>query len=149
MPKCLLDFYRIHDGNARVPSLRQYEDTFIKIAESYGQIFIVLDALDECAGERREKVLKFIINLVSTLSRVKIFVTSRREYDIERAFLIGGISTIQIKAENVNEDIEKFVNSQVDLLMSKGKLKLRNPELKTLIINTLTQKSHRMYVDLT
>lgn len=107
---------------------------------------MVLDALDECSPERREILLEFVIKLTTKLSRVKIFVTSRREHDIEQAFLSEGISTIQIKAENVNEDIRKFVNSQVDLLMQAGKLKLKNPELKTRIINTITHQSDGMYV---
>ena len=107
---------------------------------------MVLDALDECALEKREAVLEFIIKLRTQLSHVRIFVTSRREHDIEQAFLLEGVPTIQIEAENVNEDVQMFVNGKVDYLMEKGKLKLKNPELKTKIISTLTQQSDGMYV---
>ena len=107
-------------------------------------MFLVLDAIDECALERRGKLLHFIIRLTTELSRVKIFVTSRREQDIEQAFLSKSVPTIQIKAESVNEDIKKFIHSQVDSLMEKGMLKVKNPQLKTTIIDTLTYQSDGM-----
>lgn len=124
----------------------QYEDTFIEVAGSYTEVFLVLDALDEYAPEKREALLELLIRLTTRLSHVRIFVTSRRERDIEQAFLSEGVSTIQIEAEHVNKDIQEFVNSKVDLLTRTGKLKLKNPELKVRIISTLTHQSDGMYV---
>lgn len=124
----------------------QYEDTFIEVAGSDIEVFLVLDALDEYAPKKREALLEFLIRLTTKLSHVKIFVTSRREQDIKQAFLSEGVPTIQIKAENVNEDIHKFVNSKVDSLIQNGKLKFRDPVLKTKIVDTLTHRCDGMWV---
>ena len=124
----------------------QYEDTFIEAAGSYIEVFLVVDALDEYAPNKREALLEFLIRLTAKLSHVKIFVTSRREQDIEQVFSSEGVPTIQIKAENVDEDIHKFVKSQVDSLIQNGKLKFKDPDLKTRITDTLTHQSDGMWV---
>jgi len=63
--------------------------------------------------------------------------TSRREFDIVRAFKESNTPTIQIKAENVTADIESFVHSKVKKLRNGycgKKLYLTSEILKARII---------------
>ena len=146
LPACLLDFYHTYDKDARTPFLDRYEDLFLRLAKSYDKIFIVFDALDECKVDQREKILDFITNTAKILPFVKILVTSRRESDIEKAFSCQATPVIEIKAENIAEDIKQFATERVEYLIKENKLQVDDPQLKTRIIETLVNKAEGMYV---
>jgi hypothetical protein len=112
-------------------------------------VYVVFDALDECPEQERKDVLGFITGIVTapTSCCVKVFVTSRREMDIAKAFEDKHIPTIQIRAENVASDIETFVRSQVEKLRigEHGKtLYVTGDELKEKIVHTLAMKADGM-----
>jgi hypothetical protein len=110
---------------------------------------VVIDALDECPEHERYHIIAFIAKIVTTLPCAKVFVTSRRESDIVRAFEDSKAPTIQIRAENVAADIGLYVHSEVKKLR-KGchgkKLHLNSDTLEEKIILTLTEKAEGMYV---
>jgi hypothetical protein len=114
-------------------------------------VYVVIDALDECPQRERYHMISFITEVMRSLRCAKIFVTSRRESDIIRAFEESNTPTIQIKAENVAGDIETFVRSEV-LKLRNGyhgrKLYLTNDALEARVIQTLTEKAAGMSVKL-
>ena len=84
---------------------------------------------------------------MSSLPCAKVFITSRRESDIVRAFESG--DTIQIKADNVNPDIERFVCDEMEKLRQGyhgKKLHLKDNMCERRIISTLTEKADEMYI---
>jgi hypothetical protein len=50
------------------------------------EVYIVIDALDECPENDRPDIIRLLTEVMALLPCVKVFVTSRREGDIERAF---------------------------------------------------------------
>ncbi|KAJ9634654.1 hypothetical protein H2199_008939 [Coniosporium tulheliwenetii] len=136
-----------HDSLA--PSTATAQGLFIELARAFDEVFVIIDALDECPRDERHQILKFICEAGKSLPCAKIFVTSRRENDIVTAFKDNNIPTIEIKAENVAEDIRLFVENQVDLLR-KGvhgkKLFLNSSALADKIIATLTNKAEGMFL---
>jgi ankyrin repeat domain-containing protein 50 len=132
------------------PSTASKQELFIKLTEDLEfKVFVVIDALDECPGRERHHIIRFITEVMKALRCAKIFVTSRRESDIVRAFEDSSTPTIQIKAENVAADIKSFVQSEVKKLR-KGfygkKLHLTSDDLEARIIQTLTEKAEGMLV---
>ena len=119
----------------------QFEDTFL-----------VVDALDECDSTVRHGMLKFLREIVDD-SRllVKVFVTSRREADIEDEFKRLDRPTLMIEARSVAADIEKYVTDEVRRLR-KGqdgqRLYVKSARLESKIIQTLTGKADGMYADI-
>ena len=115
----------------------------------FKEVFIVIDALDECSECERPHIIRFITEVMNALRCAKIFITSRRKSDIVRAFEDSSTPTIQIKANNVAADIESFVQSEVKKLR-KGfygkKLHLTSDVLEARIIQTLTEKAEGMLV---
>ena len=110
---------------------------------------MVLDALDECPEKDRPGILNFITNMVTSATpcQIKIFVTSRREMDIAKAFENKTIPTIQIEPGNVAKDIEAFARSQVEELRrgEDGKtLYVTSDDLAERIIQSLTMKADGM-----
>ena len=137
----------MHD--ARSPSLIGSQECFLSLSESFSEVFVVLDALDECPEQERPDILGFITGVVTTPGpcRIKVFATSRREMDITEAFVKNNVPTVQILAENVAADIETFARSRVEELQSgqPGKtLHITSVVLKETIIETLATKAEGM-----
>lgn len=136
-----------HDGLSS--SLVGTQERFVALVEDLCQVYVVLDALDECPEQERGGILAFITNIVTAQigCHVKVFVTSRHEMDIAKAFEDKQMPTIQILAENVAGDIEIFARSQVEKLQAgqHGKtLYITSVELKEKIVQTLAKKAEGM-----
>ena len=144
LPLELQEVYRQHYRNDSQPKYEELRTVFLVIIRQFGRIFFVLDALDECTLDQRTTLCDFMLSLAKTTGHgiVKLFVTSRRESDIELAFQ-NYTPTIEVEAAKVSSDIEVYVKAQIELRHS---LKSKNPALKNKIINALTTKAGGMYV---
>lgn len=110
-------------------------------------MFFVVDALDECTVVERKSLCHFFLSITNTSTSqgtIKLFITSRKEPDIEKAFQL--IPTIQIKAEKVNSDIEVYVKAQIELRLQNGDLNIKDITLKDKILSALTTEARGMYV---
>lgn len=131
------------------PSSVGTQERFISLIEKLFQVFVVFDALDECPEQERKDIIRFITDIVTTplACCVKVFVTSRREMDITKAFEDKHIPTVQIQAKNVAADIQTFARNQVEKLRKgeHGKtLYVASDELKEKIVQTLVMKADGM-----
>jgi ankyrin repeat domain-containing protein 50 len=134
----------MHDSHSKATASNP--DSFISLAESFKEVFIVLDALDECPGHERHRIIGFINKIVAELQCAKVFITSRREADLLEAFE-GKTSTIQIEARSVAADIALHVRDEVTKLRDgyNGKrLHLTSNKLQEKIIDTLVSKADGM-----
>ena len=148
-PLELQEIYERHDGNDSQPKYDELRVILLAIIKKFGRIFFVLDALDECNLDQRQDLCEFILSVANTTSGqgiVKLFVTSRKESDIERAFQQKSIPTIEVETTKVNSDIEIYVKAQIELRLQNGSLKLKNMALKDKIFSVLTTKAGGMYV---
>lgn len=131
------------------PSIAGTQESLLRLVEELEleKVYIVIDALDECPEEERHRIIGIISEVMKALSGARIFITSRRESDILRAFEECSTPTIQIQADNVAADIERFVCDEVKKLR-KGyhgkKLHITNDFLVERVIKTLTQKAEGM-----
>lgn len=117
---------------------------FLQLAQSYNELFIVIDALDECPLSERKHLLKMIINVVDCLPCTRVLITSRRETDIEKALARRVTPVFEIKAENVIEDISGFVNDRIETLIKDKEIEVYDPQLKAQIIDTLITRAEGM-----
>jgi hypothetical protein len=145
IPLELLNFKQ----EARRPSLADIEQFLVRLPVDMRlkKVYIVIDALDECPEKYRPDIIRLLTETMSGISCAKVFVTSRKESDIERAFAESSTPTIQIQAENVAADIRSFVDSEVKKLR-KGrhgkKLFLSSDILEATVISTLTKMAEGM-----
>jgi hypothetical protein len=145
VPPELLNFKQ----EARRPSLADMEQFLIKLPLQmrFDKVFIVVDALDECPKDQRPNIIGLLSTVMSGMPCAKVFVTSRREGDIERAFTENSAPTIQIHVENVVADIQNYTENEVKKLR-KGlhgkKLFLSSDFLEAKVISTLTEKAEGM-----
>ena len=99
-------------------------------------IYIVLDALDECPkGDLRDELLKLIADICSwSPSNIHLIVTSRQEPDIQEALspLLTG-SAISIHGAQVSGDIEAYVDHQITISLRRLSTDLKEEVKDTLL----------------
>ena len=149
LPHQLREVYEQHYRNDSQPKYDELRNLFLTIIQQLGCVFFVVDALDECTLDERNNLCRFLLSITDTSTSrgtVKLFVTSRRESDIERAFRQKLIPTIEIEAKKVDSDIEVYVKAQIELRLQNGSLSIRDMALTDRIFSALTTKSGGMYV---
>ena len=146
LPHIVRDFGRQYMSDARNPSLEKYVNILRDISQDFDRIFLIIDSLDECEENERQSVIRSCQDLLSVLPSYRVFITSRREDDIEREFLRQKLPMIQIEARNTKADIKAFVEKEVSKLITSNELRLQNQDLKQRIISTLVDESDGMYV---
>ena len=150
LPPELHAIYERHYRNDSQPKYDELRVAFLAIIRQFGRrIFFVLDALDECTLDQRKDLCEFILSLANPTSSqgvVKLFITSRKESDIERAFQQKSFPTIEVEATKVNSDIRVYVEAQIELRLQNCSLRLKNMALKEKILSALTKKAGGMYV---
>ncbi|KAF8265665.1 hypothetical protein EI94DRAFT_1735068 [Lactarius quietus] len=118
---------------------------------AHGQVFIVLDAIDECPDSPgfpppRSEVLQLVKELVDLrLSRLQICATSRPEVDIRAVFEPLASRSVSLHDESGQKtDIADYVRNVVDLSPSTAMRRWR-PEDKNLVIETLIERADGMF----
>jgi archaellum biogenesis ATPase FlaH len=106
IPEFLLEFHRKHDDNVETPTTMQLITQLYHLSRGFREIFVIIDALDESAADQRDIILDFLTNFIHAIPHAKIFVTSRKERDIEQHFTSIKIPIIPIEAKDVGEDIK-------------------------------------------
>lgn len=113
LPDHLKEFYKQYFRQDESPSQMKLQAQLVEVSKSYDQVFIVIDALDECQDQ--DLFLPLITSLLQDSPiKTKIFVTSRREKRILNSFTKLGCPMIQIEAKKVDIDIAVFVSSEID-----------------------------------
>lgn len=114
IPDSLLALYKLRATNDSAPKLSELQASMETVVGSFTQVFLVIDAIDECSEADRKVLLPYIVKLFGECpGRLKIFATSRPEPDITRAFTSEMFNTIQIEAKKVDEDIKDYVKHEL------------------------------------
>lgn len=87
LPEGIQKLYNTHETQRTRPSDDEILQATRSVATTYSQVFVILDALDECqiTDARRSKFLSVIFNL-QTATEVNLFATSRPIQDIKQQF---------------------------------------------------------------
>ena len=127
-------------------SFPQTKEYFKAAMSRCGDLFIVVDALDECESGERDEIATFLGSLLEwgEAYQVKILITSRPEDDLSLAF--DSQSSYRIDVNDTTNDIQPFVATRVKELVQSKKL-LRGDvshDLQETIIDTLNRKADGM-----
>lgn len=144
LPEQLKALYKgCNEGQQRA-ALRELKTMLSLIVKDLDDVFIVIDALDECPkdGERAE-LLELIAEIESwSLPNFHLLVTSRQEPDIENALtpLLTSLA-IPIQGSGVDSDIKLHIVSE---LATDSKLRKWSGDVKVEIENTLMAGANGM-----
>ena len=132
-------YQNCNDGQQR-PSSDSLMLTFREMVGDFREVFIIVDALDEC--EEREKLMEMVTTIVGwKLEHLHLLLTSRREKEIMDAFDPLVTCQISIQDEIVNADIQIHIRNK---LQTDNKLSKWSTELQSEIESTLMDGAHGM-----
>ena len=144
--------YEAHEKGARQPSDDTLKECLKQMLRLPGQrqIFIVLDALDECPDSftfpsPRDEVLQLVKELVDLhLPELHICATSRPEVDIRAVLQPLAFRSVSLHDENGQKaDIADYVRNVVNSSPSSAMRRWR-AEDKNMVIETLTERADGM-----
>lgn len=143
LPNEVIDLYRQYSRQDQFPSQAKLQAQLTEVSESFDQVYIVIDALDECSDQHM--VFALIAALVRDCSvKIKIFVTSRREQYILHSFAKLKCPMLEIEAKKVDADIAIFVDVEIDLQSADYQYGVIDLELKEKIKTSLITRSNGM-----
>jgi hypothetical protein len=109
--------------------------------QCFDEVFIVVDALDEC-GKYVTEVTKRLASFTRPeVSKVSTLLLSRNEHEIN-AVLSRTFTTLDIKAQS--EDLKRYVDVEVQRRTEDGALEFNNPSLMEEIREKLVAKADGM-----
>jgi hypothetical protein len=135
VPKLVQDLYENHTRTKSRPSLEEISATIRGVLGSYPEVFIIIDALDECPDEHRDILLSRLKTL--QIPTVKLMITSRPNISISSEF--ENALVLPIKAHQ--EDIERFVQGQIPRLARSVSSR---QDLRQLVISTIKDAADGM-----
>ncbi|KAH0556306.1 hypothetical protein GP486_005768 [Trichoglossum hirsutum] len=146
----LLDslFSSCNDGR-RQPTRELLCKSLLDMIEQTGEVWIVLDALDECTTRRglpTEGLLSWIRGLLDTEKRnVRLLVTSRLEHDIESE--VGELAhnnIVPIHSDLITDDIRAYIGKRVR--EGKGFMRWQTrPSIQREIESGVMEKTNGMF----
>ncbi|KAL6837604.1 hypothetical protein V8C40DRAFT_230380 [Trichoderma camerunense] len=111
LPDVVKAIHKKHTVNKTRPSLEDISVVLQSVASIYSEVFIAIDALDECQPKERSLFLSKLFDLQSK-AEINIFATSRPILEIEKLF--HGCQSIDIVASP--DDIYKYVDGHISHL---------------------------------
>lgn len=141
LPNSLKELYRQYSRQDELPSQSKLQAQLVNVSESFNQVYIIIDALDECSDQ--EPFLSLITALIQN-SSVKICITSRREQNIRNTFAKLKCPTLDIEAKRVDQDIAVFVDSEINCRSADYTDGTIDLALKKMIKEALVSKSNGM-----
>jgi hypothetical protein len=116
VPKALKDLYTgskdIVEGKTPPPTLDGMYGTLASLISAFDQVYICLDALDECTDRKRLlDLLKRILK--QSLTSLHILATSRKERDLEASLTKMVTECIDLQNAEVDADIQSYIEDQL------------------------------------
>ena len=113
-----------------------------ELCRPFKHAYVVLDALDECAGPERSDVLSFIETLIGWgFDNVHLLITSQKEHEIERRLESLGCSHLDLDMALIGQDIQIYVRA---MLSGEESFRRWRDKEKKLIEETLMKGANGM-----
>ena len=145
IPASLDDLFSSCESGLRRPPVDALQEILQSIIQELPEVYVVLDALDECA--QRKKLMQTLEAIAGwELQNLHLLVTSRREQDIESTLeeFIDNQSRICLQSTLVDQDIQRYVRER--LSTDKSLKKWRKDDIRLEIEAVLRDGAHGMYV---
>ncbi|KAM0084015.1 hypothetical protein ACKRZS_003736 [Fusarium odoratissimum] len=131
-------------GGSSQVTVEELKSTFHDMLSVGGEVFIVIDALDEYQNRstQRDELLSWIESFHNEPVNTHLLVTSRPEHGIKTSIetWADSDSIISLKTDNVDRDISDYVRDVVTKSTSFRRWHGHTP-IQVDIVNTLTEKA--------
>ncbi|ETS81450.1 hypothetical protein PFICI_06452 [Pestalotiopsis fici W106-1] len=128
-------------GFRMTPDIEDLRDLFVRQANEYDQVLVVVDGLDEC-GDKAGEVSRMLSEVARYARTISMALCSRHEADISDQ-LETDFDHIPIAAHT--EDISLFVGAELEKRIEQKRLRLGNASLKDEIMSKLIEGAQGMF----
>ena len=139
-------------GNINTPfNCDEIVDRIEKLVVSRSRVFLVIDGLDECEEPSRNLLLSDLSELLTRISFLWIFVSSRPYSDI-REQLPTPHTSLSVDGNRTKGDIKQFIDKQLNWARTDlrpppaGKILRGDGDLSQKIKQSISEKGIGMYV---
>ena len=110
IPQSVLRLYEHHSSRGTKPSSDEILDTLQHVIGDFSNVYVVVDALDECldAKNKRVQLLPTILDLQRKSEHLKLMLTSRFIPEIEEEF---EHARLEVRASD--DDVKRFIQNQM------------------------------------
>src|SRR5271155_454159 len=116
--------------------------TQLELEKSY---YVILDGIDDCKSTEIETIARGLDKLRRSHAQgLKIFCTGRPGFERSLFQTVSVKYKITLVREEVNADIQNYINTTLDELLEGHRLKLNDPSLILKIADKLQKGSHGM-----
>ncbi|KAJ7445363.1 hypothetical protein B0H11DRAFT_2249497 [Mycena galericulata] len=129
--------YIQHREKGTAPSLEEVVKVLHSSLKEFSKVFVIIDALDEYPEDQRFILLKHLVEQMGLNLNVNLMVTSRPH--VPAGPSLPNVETLEIGA--MPEDIQRFVNAQIDSSTRLSKHVQRQPNLRESIHSKISSKS--------
>lgn len=155
-PQAVSNLRQVKDAG-QFPDLKQLEDTLQETTSEFGDVYLVIDALDECletnkeGGRRRDELLQTLRRINRwALPNIHLLITSRPEYDIEleiSSLLDDSQNAITIDLHNQHTEVNNDISTYIDeRFATQTNFRSWPVHLKSEARSALIKKADNMYV---
>lgn len=132
------------ERGGRYHTLGSFLQLLRRIVDEFSQVYIIIDALDECAS--RDELMNTLKDMVGwKCAKLHILVTSRNNMDIESSpqRLEEMQNIIWLQGQLVNKDIHTYIRQRLSNDMSLHKWQ-KHPDIQQEIEDKLMEGAHGM-----
>ncbi|KAI9851904.1 MAG: hypothetical protein M1824_002443, partial [Vezdaea acicularis] len=133
----LASIYKLHSLNKTRPTLHELSEVFQSIITSFTNVFIVIDALDECCEENRSRD-ELLECLGALADNARLLLTSTPNIHIEERF--PDMEKLEIIASG-DEDIRNYLDAKISQTPKLVRLVHSTPALRDRILESVSEKA--------
>lgn len=132
------------EGHHHRPSSAELLHAILDVSRQWHNVYLVVDALDECRLDQREDLLQILQDIYSADADIRLAITSRPEGDIKEALEDCVDTSICLQADNIGADISLYVQ---DVIRKDLKMRRWPSSDKQIVEHTLIERAQGMYVE--
>jgi hypothetical protein len=134
--------YKRHIGKHIKPTYAEYMDLLQSLAKEYTEVYIVIDALDECIDKGGEIIWSDLLHkLERSIANLRLLFTSRHVDD--STGILKRSTRIEIRASQ--SDLELFIRAQAGSKPLLSHFCRENHNLENEIVHAVASKADGMY----
>lgn len=140
IPVALVNLYEQFDKGGRQPPIQSLQAVLLAILHGFDQVFIIIDALDEC--QSRVELLLWLRDIANWKGgKLHLAVTGRPERDVIDVIKSLDRREVRVDADTENVDIQMYLDHQ---LQNETKLSRWPEDVRALIKAALTKGADGM-----
>ena len=107
IPENVRTLYEKHRGKETIPTCTEYQGLLESLANEYSEVYIVIDALDECIEDSGQLIWSELLSeLKGSLPNLRLLYTSRNIHDTAGIFTESTVIPIRASEADIRTYIK-------------------------------------------